>query len=109
MKDCKYYCKDYQLEGMCKLHSDWSEAMPTIEYCLLGPCGDYEIDFDCKWYKDNFCVNADSPCAADYCPCTEYPDLCKYYESKQDNLKKRKPDQLPGQTDVFDIIDNKTE
>ena len=83
MKDCKYYCKDYQLEGVCKKHSDWSEAMPVIEYCLLGPCGDYEFDFDCKWYKDDFCVNADSPCVADWCPCAQYPDLCKYYKGTQ--------------------------
>ena len=124
MKDCKYYCKDYQLEGVCKKHSDWSEAMPVIEYCLLGPCGDYEFDFDCKWYKDDFCVNADSPCVADWCPCAQYPDLCKYYKGTQSSAptyeelyeywiktkdkpkRKRKNDQLPGQTDMFDIIDN---
>ena len=61
---------------------------------------------DCKWYKDDFCVNADSPCIADYCPCTEYPGLCRYYKSTQSNLKQR---QVPGQLDVFDIIDNKKE
>ena len=124
MKDCKHYCKDYQLEGVCKKFSDWSEAMPTVVYCAMGPCGAYEIDFDCKWHKDDFCVNADSPCVADWCPCTQYPDLCKYYEGSQSEIptynelyeywlktkdkpnRKRKNDQLPGQTDMFDIIDN---
>lgn len=31
--NCKYYCKDYLLEGMCKLHSDWSDPMPVVVYC----------------------------------------------------------------------------
>lgn len=34
----------------------------------------------CKWYNDEFCTNADSPCVADYCPCVEYPELCKCRE-----------------------------
>lgn len=63
---------------------------------------------DCKWYQDEFCVNAASPCVADYCPCTEYPDLCRYYKSVHGNLKEnRKAKQLPGQLDLFDVIDNK--
>jgi hypothetical protein len=37
---------------------------------------------DCKWYQDEFCVNAASPCVADYCPCVEYPELCRYYQSR---------------------------
>lgn len=42
-------------------------------------------DFACKWYKDDFCTNADSPCVADWCPCTQYPGLCKYYEKENNN------------------------
>ena len=80
---------------------------------------------DCKWYKDDFCVNADSPCVADWCPCMQYSDLCKYYAGSQGNTptynelyehwlktkrkRKRVDDgQLPGQLDLFDAIDNKT-
>lgn len=65
---------------------------------------------DCKWFQDEFCVNANSPCVADYCPCVEYPGLCRYYKSLKDDLKtKRKSKQLPGQLDLFDVIDNKKE
>ena len=107
MENCKHYDKE---NGWCKLHSDWSEAMPVMEFCLLGPCGDYEEDFDCKWYQDEFCVNADSPCVADYCPCVEYQTLCRYYKGPKDDLMtKRKYKQLPGQLDLFDVIDNKKE
>ena len=27
-----------QETGWCKLLSDWSEAMPIIQYCIEGPC-----------------------------------------------------------------------
>ena len=65
---------------------------------------------DCKYYPDEFCVNANSPCVADYCPCVEYPTLCRYYKSLKGDLRpKRKSKQLPGQLDLFDVIDNKTE
>lgn len=76
---------------------------------------------NCKYYQDEFCVNADSPCVADYCPCTQYPDLCKYYEGSRNNsptyaelyehwLKtkdrpKRKPKQLPGQLSLFNTTE----
>ena len=40
-------------------------------------------NFDCNWCDDGFCVNADSPCVADWCPCTQYPNLCKYYKNTQ--------------------------
>lgn len=39
MENCKHYDEE---NGWCKLHSDWSEAMPVIAFCSLGPCGDYE-------------------------------------------------------------------
>ena len=77
---------------------------------------------DCKYYQDDFCVNAASPCVADYCPCTEYPDLCRYYQgekylltptydelyeywmaTKDKSKKKRKREQqLLGQISLFD-------
>ena len=62
---------------------------------------------DCKYYQDEFCVNADSPCVADYCPCVEYPGLCRYYKSLHNNMKeKSKSKQLHGQIDVFDASEN---
>ena len=63
MKSCKHYCKDYQLEGMCKKYSNKlgdNNGMSEIKYCTKK---------------------------------------CKSYEN---------PEQLPGQLDLFDIIDNKT-
>lgn len=40
----------------------------------------------CKWYKDEVCVNGDSPCVADYCPVVEYPELCKHREVEEYEL-----------------------
>lgn len=76
---------------------------------------------DCKHYKDEFCVNASSPCVADYCTCVEYPNLCKHYSDglfptydelyehwlKTKNKPKRKrknaiTEQLHGQINLFD-------
>ena len=37
MTGCVY--KDTE-NGWCKLHSDWSEPMAYIEYCVEGPCPD---------------------------------------------------------------------
>lgn len=37
----------------------------------------------CKYLSDDFneiCVNAESPCCADFCPCVNYPQICKYAE-----------------------------
>ena len=52
--DCKYYCKDYLLEGMCKLHSDWSDPMPIVAYCIGKHCKERELitNFD-KIKKDS--------------------------------------------------------
>lgn len=38
----------------------------------------------CRYYLDEFCVNADCPYRADYCPVTEFPEICKHYESGED-------------------------
>ena len=35
---------------------------------------------ECKWCKDEFCVNADCPMRADYCPVPDIPDVCKWEE-----------------------------
>ncbi len=79
--NCKYYDKE---NGWCKLHSDWSEAMPVMEFCLLGPCGDYEEQRP------------------------TYDELYEYWLKTKDKSK-HKSKQIPGQLDLFNIIDNKTE
>lgn len=38
MNDCIYFDKK---TGGCKKHSDWSDSMPILAYCLESPCGDY--------------------------------------------------------------------
>lgn len=38
MNDCIFLDKE---TGWCKKHSDWSDAMPILEYCVESPCGDY--------------------------------------------------------------------
>lgn len=38
---------------------------------------------ECKWCKNEICVNADCPMRADYCPVPDIPDVCKYEERKQ--------------------------
>lgn len=35
---------------------------------------------DCKWMKDEICVNADCPMRADYCPVADNPGVCRYEE-----------------------------
>lgn len=34
----------------------------------------------CKYNIDEICVNADCPYMADYCPCYEEDEICKYRE-----------------------------
>lgn len=34
----------------------------------------------CKHNHDEICVSADCPVVADFCPCGEYEEVCKYYE-----------------------------
>lgn len=40
----------------------------------------------CKWEQDEFCVNADCPYVADFCPCSEFQEICKYYEKKDETI-----------------------
>lgn len=90
--NCKYYCKDYQLKGMCMLYSDWKESMPIVVYCQNTSCGDYK-EVESK---------------------PTYEELYEYWLKTKDKPKKKRRkkvevEQLPGQLDMFDIIDNKTE
>ena len=34
----------------------------------------------CKYNVEEICVNADCPYRADYCPCYEEDEICKYRE-----------------------------
>ena len=33
---------------------------------------------ECKWNKDEICVNADCPMVADYCPVPNDPEVCRF-------------------------------
>lgn len=49
--NCKYYDEE---NGWCKYLSDWSNEMPTIAYCVHGPCPHYQskgskIEFNAKY------------------------------------------------------------
>ncbi len=37
---------------------------------------------NCKWYHGDMgiCCNADCPACADYCPCANYMEICKFSE-----------------------------
>ena len=76
--NCKYYDKE---NGWCKLHSDWSEAMPVMEFCLLGPCGDYEEARP------------------------TYDELYEHWLKTKDKSKKRNVKQLSGQISLFDTTE----
>lgn len=36
----------------------------------------------CKYIQDELCVNPDCPYRTDYCPVTEFQEVCKYCEVK---------------------------
>ena len=35
---------------------------------------------ECKWCYNEFCVNADCPLVADFCPVSDTPGVCKWEE-----------------------------
>ena len=41
-RDCKYY--DPEID-CCKKLSDWTDAMPVLEYCVDSPCEHYAKDY----------------------------------------------------------------
>lgn len=124
--DCKYYDKDYPLKGICKLRSNWNDSMPIIKYCPKSPCEDYKedkciilkgddgrevyISEDKMITKDKYgdvvaysdgtvCYKQNSP---------TYDELYEHWLKTKDGPKKRGVDKLPGQLDVFDIIDKES-
>ena len=40
---------------------------------------------DCKWIKDEICVNADCPMFCDFCPFVDMPVVCRFEERSVDN------------------------
>lgn len=47
----------------------------------------------CKWLSDDFneiCTNADCPICCDFCPLSNYPVVCRYYEPKEDVCVQKK-------------------
>ena len=38
---------------------------------------------DCKWMKDEICVNADCPLVADYCQVADVEGVCRF-EDRED-------------------------
>lgn len=43
------------------------------------------ILMDCKYCKDEICVNADCPMCCDYCPVPDDPGVCRFEERGADN------------------------
>lgn len=41
----------------------------------------------CEYYHNEFCVNDECPYCADYCPVTEYPEVCKYAKVGDNNAE----------------------
>ena len=42
----------------------------------------------CKWLSDDFnevCTNADCDCVADFCPCVNWPQICRHAEPVEDD------------------------
>ena len=35
---------------------------------------------DCKWMRDEICVNDQCPMCADYCPVADYEGVCRFEE-----------------------------
>ena len=44
----------------------------------------------CKWLSDDFnevCTNADCDCVADFCPCVNWPQICRHAELVEDDTE----------------------
>ena len=53
------------------------EGVSVCPSCLLRVRKKKEPK-DCKYCKDEFCVNAKCPMRADYCPVPDNPGVCRY-------------------------------
>ena len=43
---------------------------------------------ECEYCVDGFCVNADCPLVADFCPVEDIPDVCEYEKRSEDDETK---------------------
>jgi hypothetical protein len=69
-------CIHYDEEnGWCKKFSDWSDAMPNIEYCIEGPCPYAQQNHNQVIIDPKYKIG-DTVWFADYFYDTFYP--CKY-------------------------------
>jgi hypothetical protein len=53
----------------------------------------------CKWLSDDFneiCTNAGCDCVADFCPCVNWPQICRNAELVEVNTDKRTKDMVCG-------------
>ena len=42
---------------------------------------------ECEWLeRDEFCTNDECPYCTEWCPVTEHPEICKYYEAVDKTL-----------------------
>ena len=60
----------------------------------------------CKWLSDDdqeICCNGECPACADFCPCANYQDICRYAEKAQ-TVKLVDADKL--YTDISDLRKN---
>ena len=55
------------------------EGVSVCPSCLLRVRKKKEPK-ECRYCKDEFCVNADCPMRADYCPVVDHPGVCRYEE-----------------------------
>lgn len=64
----------------------------------------------CKWLSDDFtavCTNADCPACADFCPTTQYPTLCNYYEERKEQSATANKIDIESVVDaVLTLLDN---
>ena len=76
-KDCEFYRRTEEIHpgfGTC----DFVEMVrQDNDLCSKG---EKRVDMTgvCKWCESEVCTNADCPCAADYCPVPDTPDVCKH-------------------------------
>ena len=71
---CPYCTKraGERMRAYIELRRAYREKVQKLN-ALLG-----ETKGGCKWYKDEFCVNADCPYVADFCPVAQNDSICKF-------------------------------
>lgn len=75
--------------GMCAYNKD-AQYMQDVLFIETDEAKLSELEkrsdkATCKWCYDEFCTNDECPYRADYCPVTEYPEVCKFAEGVTEN------------------------